>query len=127
LRVANLPKGEAGVNAYFAALPARSRRELKKIRAAIVAIAPSATEGISYGIPTFKLDGRVLVYYAGWKEHASLYPMTASIQRAFAAELAGYETSKGTIRFPLDNPVPIAFVKRLVKARVAELKEKYKR
>jgi uncharacterized protein YdhG (YjbR/CyaY superfamily) len=115
------------VSAYFAALPARSRRELKKIRAAIVAVAPSATEGISYGIPTFKLDGRVLVYYAAWKEHASLYPMTASIQRAFAAELAGYETSKGTIRFPLDNPVPIAFVKRLVKARVAELKEKYNR
>ena len=114
----------AKVRAYFASLSPDARRELKKIRDVIRVAAPDATEGISYGIPTFKLDGRVLIYCAGWKNHTSVYPLTPAIMRDHGAELEKYETSKGTVRFPLSEPVPIAFVKRLVKTRLAEMRNK---
>ena len=94
------------------------------MRQIIRAAAPGVAESISYGIPTFKLDGRPFIYCAAFKSHTSLYPMTASIRRMFADELKGYKTSTGTIQFPLAKPLPIGFVKRLVKARLAELEPK---
>ncbi len=109
------------VRDYYASLPAPVRRRVRELRGIILSAAPDAEETISYRIPAFKRGGRILVYCAGWKEHTSLYPLTAGMKQAGAADLERFETSKGTIRFPNERPLPVAVIKRLVKARVREL------
>jgi uncharacterized protein YdhG (YjbR/CyaY superfamily) len=113
---------EAKRRAYFASLPPVVCSRMKAIRDMVRALAPDAVEVFSYGIPGFKLDGKPLVWYAAFKQHTSLYPMTASIRKAHATALKGYKMSTGTVQFPLDEPLPTALVQRLVRARLAELR-----
>ena len=110
------------IRAYLAAQPPEQRAVLKAIRDAIREVAPDAVDSFSYRIPGVKLNGKALVWYAGFKHHTSLYPIGDAIRRTFAAELEGYETSTGTVRFSLDAPLPTDLVKRLVKARVDEVR-----
>jgi uncharacterized protein YdhG (YjbR/CyaY superfamily) len=119
-----VPAGTAAeqVRRYLAALPPPARRRMQEVRSLVKSIAPTATETFSYRIPGFRLDGRVFVYYAAFKDHTSLYPMGERIRRANAAALQGLKTSTGTIQFPLDQPLPVALVNRLIKARIREVR-----
>jgi uncharacterized protein YdhG (YjbR/CyaY superfamily) len=108
---------------YFAKVPPESRKVLRQLRAAILSsVSEDATETISYGIPAIKYNG-IVVWYAAFAKHCSLFP-TASVIEAFRKELRGYPTSKGTVKFPADKPLPTALIKKLVKARVAETRKK---
>jgi len=116
---ASAESGKADVEAYLARIPEQARTTLEIIRATIRAAAPKeATEALSYGIPSFQYKG-ALVSYAAFKEHCSLFPMGSSAIEEFAEELKGFRTSKGTIQFPVDKPLPKSLVKKIVKARVA--------
>jgi uncharacterized protein YdhG (YjbR/CyaY superfamily) len=108
------------VDAYLAACPEPHRSTLEKMRATIRAAAPKeATEAISYGMPSFQYKGG-LVGYAAFKEHCSFFPMSGRLVEEFADELKAYKTSKGTIQFPVDKPLPSTLVKKMVKARIAQ-------
>src|SRR6266853_3121746 len=114
------------IDEYLAGVPEPARSTLNKVRAAIRSAAPrEAAETISYGIPAFKHKG-VLVWFAAFSKHCSLFPGSSVIE-AFKNELKGFSTSKGTIHFPTDKPLPTALVKRLVKARVAQNESKKRR
>jgi uncharacterized protein YdhG (YjbR/CyaY superfamily) len=111
--------GAKTVDQYLAGAPAPARATLNGLRAAIrAAVPPDATEVISYRIPAFR-QKRILVWYAAFSNHCSLFP-TSSVIEAFKNELKGLATSKGTIHFPLNKPLPVALIKKVVKARVAE-------
>ena len=114
------------VDEYLAGVSEPARSTLNKMRAAIRSAAPpEATETISYGMPAFKHKG-VLVWFAAFSDHCSLFP-TASVIEAFKNELKGFSTSKGTVHFPTNKPLPTALIKKLVKARVAQNESKKRR
>ena len=108
------------VDDYMATLPDRSRTALEKLRGTIKAAAPEATETISYQMPAFKDQGRILVYYAAFTDHCSLFPASETVIDALGEEVTPYFTGKGTIRFDLGKRLPVGLVKKIVKARLAE-------
>ena len=112
--------GLAGVDAYLAQVPEPAQSTLQKVRATIRSVVPpEATEGLSYGMPAFRYKGP-LVAYAAFKDHCSFFPMQASLIDEMKDELKNYRTSKGTLQFPLDKPLPAALLKKMVKLRAAE-------
>ena len=108
------------VTEYLATLPSATRTKLQRVRSAIRQAIPKGEETISYQIPAVRLEGRVVIYFAGWKEHFSVYPATEKVRESLARELTGYEVSKGTIRFPLSEPVPVALIARIAAIRAQE-------
>jgi len=111
----------ANIDAYIAAQPDAARPVLEKIRRVIGKAIPKADEAISYGMPAYKLGGRVVVYFAGWKQHTALYPASAQTFAAFKKEVDGYATSKGTLQFPLGEPLPVKLIEAIAKYRAAEV------
>src|SRR5439155_10023416 len=108
------------IDEYLAKVNPNQRATLEKLRRSILAAAPSAQECISYGIPAFRLNGRSLVFFGAWANHCSFYPGNSTTLKKFRDDLKGFQITKGTIRFSPDNPLPLALVKKLVKARIAE-------
>ena len=108
------------IGEYLAALSDDKRAALEKLRKTIRALAPKAEECISYQLPVFRLNGRMLVAFGATANHCAFYPMSSSTVEAHKDELKDYDTSKGTIRFQADSPLPAALVRKLVKARIAE-------
>jgi uncharacterized protein YdhG (YjbR/CyaY superfamily) len=114
------------IDEYIAGFPGDVRAMLRRVRSTVRKAVPGAEEVISYGIPAYKLHGRPVIYFAGWKEHYSLYPSSAQLVRRFKNELAPYELAKGTIRFPLSEPVPMKLIAAVATFRAKEVVEQQK-
>ncbi len=112
--------GAADVDAYLATVPEQQRAALQHLRETVKAAAPDAVETISYSMPAFRHNGRVLVYYAAFKDHCSLFPASGAVFDSLAAELAAYRTSKGTIQFTAEQPLPDELVRRVVAIRLEQ-------
>jgi uncharacterized protein YdhG (YjbR/CyaY superfamily) len=120
-------KVAATVDGYLARVPEPARTTLEKMRAVVRSVVPEATETITYQMPTFKYKGRSLVAFAAFKNHCSLFPMSGAVIEKFKDDLEGFHTSKGTLQFPVDKPLPASLVKKIIKARIAEIERKEER
>ena len=109
------------IDAYLESRPADQRAALQRLREQIAAAAPTAVETISYGMPTFKLGRTFLVSFAGWKDHCSLYPLTGTFLESHAADLEGFDRTKGSVHFTPERPLPPDIVDGLVRARIADI------
>jgi uncharacterized protein YdhG (YjbR/CyaY superfamily) len=110
------------VEEYLADQPDGVRQTLEHVRRSVLAVVPKATEKIGYGMPGFYVDGRPLIYYSAFKEHCSLFPASAGVIERLADDLKGYGLSKGTIRFPIGKPPPTTLIRKIVKAKLEELR-----
>lgn len=117
-----MPSSEIStVDDYIGAIPEPVQSMLKQVRAIIRQTLPDAEEMISYKIPAYKLHGKPIIYFAGWKKHYSLYPVGEEVAAAFADELSEYDMSKGTVRFELSEPVPVKLIARIVAFRAGKI------
>jgi uncharacterized protein YdhG (YjbR/CyaY superfamily) len=121
-RLASKVQERKKVLAYLARVPADARKSLQRLRRDIKAAAPGAEDCISYGLPSFRLEGRLLVCYKAARSHCSFHPMSTTVIRAHAKDLESYSTSPGTVRFKPGKALPVTLVRKLVKTRIAELK-----
>jgi uncharacterized protein YdhG (YjbR/CyaY superfamily) len=117
------PTKPNNINEYIAGFPAEVQAVLEQVRAAVRQVAPNAEEAISYAIPTFRLRNKNLVHFAAFKNHIGFYP-TPTGSEAFKEELAGYKTGKGSVQFPLDQPMPLDLITRIVMFRLEALEAK---
>jgi uncharacterized protein YdhG (YjbR/CyaY superfamily) len=115
-----------GIDGYIAGFPAETQRVLGEVRALIRSIAPGAVETISYAIPTFDLNKKHLVHFAAFEKHIGFYPTPSGIE-AFKEELKPYKSAKGSVQFPLDQPMPVDLIRRMVQFRVDEILRKGKK
>lgn len=115
--------GFQSVDDYIATFPGEVQILLEEIRATLREAAPGASEKISYGIPTLTLNGAYLIYFAGWKNHISIYPIPSG-DEAYRREISRYVAGKGTLKFPLDHPLPMSLIRKTIKLRIAETNEK---
>jgi uncharacterized protein YdhG (YjbR/CyaY superfamily) len=111
------------VDEYIASRPEQVQAILQRVRRTLRDAIPAAQEVISYQIPALRTDGGIVLYFAGWKEHFSIYPVTDALIEALGSELQSYRASKGTLRFPLDQPVPVKLIGRVAKLRAKEVAE----
>jgi len=114
------------VDEYIASQPEAVQGTLERVRRTIRKAVPGAEEVISYKIPAYKLPGGVVLYFAGWAKHYSLYPASGHVVAAFKDDLTPYEVRKGTIRFPLTQPVPVKLIARIAKLRAKEVAKRQK-
>lgn len=120
-----IKKAPGLVDAYIEKFSKNIQTILKKIRTIVRKLAPEAEESLGYGMPAYRLHGKPLVYFAGWREHIGFYP-TPSGTNAFKKELLGYKSAKGSVQFSLDQPIPYKLIEKIVKFRVKENNEKAK-
>jgi len=107
------------IDEYIGTFPENVQKIMEQLRATIKKAAPEAGEKMSYGIPTFTLNGKYLIYFAGWKHHISIYPIPAGTE-AFNREISQYVAGKGTLKFPLNKPLPFRLITKIVKLKIAE-------
>jgi uncharacterized protein YdhG (YjbR/CyaY superfamily) len=115
----NAKKGFTSIDEYIAACPEETHERLQAIRAEIKRLAPEGKEKISYQIAAFELNGKNLIHFAGWKKHISLYPIPAG-DEAFEEAVSKYADGKGTMKFPLDEPMPMKLVTKVIKLHLAQ-------
>jgi uncharacterized protein YdhG (YjbR/CyaY superfamily) len=113
--------GDPAVDAYLASLPLDQRVALQRVRDEVPRIVPDAVETISYGMPAFKLRGKLLVSYAGWKAHCSIYPLTDTFMESHADAIEGFDRTKGSLHFTPQSPLPAPVLEDLVRARMADI------